>query len=40
MLVGAYRDNELSSSHPLMRTLEAIRKAGARMRRSFWRLSG
>ena len=31
LLVGAYRDNEVSSSHPLMRTLEAIRKAGARM---------
>ena len=31
MLVGAYRDNEVSSSHPLVRTLEAIRKAGARM---------
>ena len=31
MLVGAYRDNEVSSSHPLMRTLDAIRKAGARM---------
>ena len=31
MLVGAYRDNEVSSSHPLMRTLAAIRKAGARM---------
>ena len=31
MLVGAYRDNEVSSSHPLMRTLEAIRKAGTRM---------
>jgi predicted ATPase/transcriptional regulator with GAF, ATPase, and Fis domain len=31
MLVGAYRDNEVSSSHPLMRTLVAIRKAGARM---------
>src|SRR5713226_481067 len=30
-LVGAYRDNEVSSSHPLMRTLGAIRKAGARM---------
>src|SRR6266478_5829396 len=24
MLVGAYRDNEVSSSHPLLRTLEAI----------------
>src|SRR5713101_4522150 len=31
MLVGAYRDNEVSSSHPLTRTLGAIRKAGARM---------
>jgi predicted ATPase/GAF domain-containing protein len=31
MLVGAYRDNEVSSSHPLSRTLAAIRKAGARM---------
>ena len=32
MLVGAYRDNEVSSSHPLIRTLEVIRKAGTRMR--------
>jgi len=31
MLVGAYRDNEVSSSHPLLRTLEAIRKAGAQV---------
>jgi PAS domain S-box-containing protein len=31
MLVGAYRDNEVSAAHPLMRTLDAIRKAGARM---------
>jgi len=31
MLVGAYRDNEVSPSHPLVRTLEAIRKAGARV---------
>jgi PAS domain S-box-containing protein len=29
MLIGAYRDNEVDSSHPLMRKLEAIRKAGA-----------
>jgi PAS domain S-box-containing protein len=29
LLVGAYRDNEVSSSHPLLRKLEAIRKAGA-----------
>jgi PAS domain S-box-containing protein len=31
LLVGAYRDNEVSPSHPLMRTLEAIRQGGARM---------
>jgi PAS domain S-box-containing protein len=29
MLIGAYRDNEVDSTHPLMRKLEAIRKAGA-----------
>jgi PAS domain S-box-containing protein len=29
MLIGAYRDNEVDSSHPLMRKLEAICKAGA-----------
>jgi PAS domain S-box-containing protein len=29
MLVGAYRDNEVNSTHPLMRKLEAIRQAGA-----------
>ena len=28
LLVGAYRDNEVDSSHPLMRSLEAIRKEG------------
>src|SRR5260370_1871607 len=32
LLVGAYRDNEISPSHPLLRTLEAIRNAGARVR--------
>jgi predicted ATPase len=31
MLVGAYRNNEVSSSHPLMRTLGSIRKARVRM---------
>src|SRR5277367_6822132 len=31
LLVGAYRDNEVSSSHPLMRTLEAICNAGAKV---------
>jgi PAS domain S-box-containing protein len=31
LLVGAYRDNEVSPSHPLVRTLEAIRNAGARV---------
>ena len=29
MLVGAYRDNEVNSSHPLTRKLEVIRQAGA-----------
>ena len=32
LLVGAYRDNEVGPSHPLMRTLEAIRNAGRRVR--------
>jgi predicted ATPase/signal transduction histidine kinase len=31
MLIGAYRDNEVNSGHPLMRKLEAIRQAGARV---------
>jgi predicted ATPase/two-component sensor histidine kinase/GAF domain-containing protein len=29
MLIGAYRDNEVDSAHPLMLKLEAIRQAGA-----------
>jgi PAS domain S-box-containing protein len=29
LVVGAYRNNEISPSHPLLRTLDAIRKAGA-----------
>jgi PAS domain S-box-containing protein len=29
MLIGAYRDNEVTPAHPLMRKLEAIRSAGA-----------
>ena len=31
LLVGAYRDNEVGPAHPLLRTLETIRKADARM---------
>jgi predicted ATPase len=31
LLIGAYRDNEVSPTHPLRRTLEAIRTAGARV---------
>jgi PAS domain S-box-containing protein len=31
LLVGAYRDNEVGPAHPLLRTLETIRKAGARV---------
>src|SRR5262249_1212209 len=29
LLIGAYRDNEVTAAHPLMRKLEAIRNAGA-----------
>ena len=28
LLVGAYRDNEITATHPLIRTLHAIRKSG------------
>src|SRR5712672_1293830 len=31
LLVGAYRDNEIGPAHPLLRTLDAIRDAGARV---------
>jgi PAS domain S-box-containing protein len=31
MVVGAYRDNEVGSSHQLTRTLDSIREAGPRM---------
>jgi PAS domain S-box-containing protein len=31
LLIGAYRDNEVSSSHPLMRTLATIHNDGARV---------
>jgi len=29
ILIGAYRDNEVDSAHPLMRKLDAVRQAGA-----------
>jgi PAS domain S-box-containing protein len=32
MLIGAYRDNEVNSVHPLMRKLEAIRQAGGNVK--------
>jgi len=32
LLVGAYRDNDVTPSHPLVRRLEALRKGGARVR--------
>src|SRR5262245_23559928 len=32
LLIGAYRDNEVDPSHPLMRRLEAIHQAGASVR--------
>jgi PAS domain S-box-containing protein len=31
LLVGAYRDNEVPPSHPLAQTLDAVRRAGARV---------
>src|SRR3984893_16625340 len=31
LVIGAYRDNEVDSAHPLMRKLDAIRNAGARV---------
>ncbi|WGD50328.1 AAA family ATPase [Bradyrhizobium sp. CB1650] len=31
MLIGAYRDNEVTSTHPLMRRLDAIRGAGGKV---------
>jgi PAS domain S-box-containing protein len=31
LLIGAYRDNEVGPAHPFLRTLEAIRNAGARV---------
>ena len=31
LLVGAYRDNEVDPAHPLLRTLEAIKKADTRV---------
>src|SRR6266404_6193497 len=31
MLIGAYRDNEVDAMHPLMRKLEAVKSAGARI---------
>ena len=32
ILIGAYRDNEVTAAHPLTRTLEAIRQAGGSVR--------
>jgi PAS domain S-box-containing protein len=31
LIVGAYRDNEVTPTHPLMRRLDEVRKAGARV---------
>ena len=31
LLIGAYRDNEVTAAHPLMRKLEAIKTAGGRV---------
>jgi PAS domain S-box-containing protein len=32
LLIGAYRDNEVNAGHPLLRKLDAIRRAGATVR--------
>ena len=32
MLIGAYRDNEVDSTHPLMRKLESMKRAGAKIK--------
>jgi PAS domain S-box-containing protein len=31
LLIGAYRDNEVNAAHPLLRKLDAIRRAGAKI---------
>jgi predicted ATPase len=31
LLIGAYRDNEVSATHPLMRKLDAIKTAGGKV---------
>ena len=31
LLIGAYRDNEVDATHPLMRKLDAMRRAGSRL---------
>jgi len=31
LFIGAYRDNEVTAAHPLLRTLDAIKSAGARV---------
>ena len=31
MLIGAYRDNEVDAMHPLVRKLEAVKNAGAKI---------
>jgi hypothetical protein len=36
MLIGTYRNNEVTPAHPLMRKLEAIRNASAPCRNSSW----
>ena len=39
LLIGAYRDNEVSFVHPLIRMLASVGKAGASTTRSCWRRS-
>jgi predicted ATPase len=39
LMIGAYRDNEVSGTHPLMRKLEAIKAAGGKIAEISWRRS-
>src|SRR5512140_3458122 len=32
LIIGAYRDNEVDASHPVMRALEVVRRSAARVR--------
>ena len=39
LLIGAYRDNEVTPAHPLMRRLSAMRAANTSVQEIVWRRS-